>query len=239
MKSKFITFLFCCVILSMAACKKDLKIPGGLTNITVVHALTDVPTLLVNTSGKAGVWNTLNNSYTGKVAYGASLGNPVQISIAKNLKIASATDTLGSIYHAPPDFSPLAGDIYTLLIFGGAQTPQSVLIKENLTARADSTTGVRFINLVQNSKPIKVNIQNSTTTEADNLGYKSYSDFKGYDAKSKHPNYVFEFRDVATNNLLFSYVYVVARTYNVSLVLRGIAGGTGTNAIAVTRVNHY
>ena len=238
MKRNFMLF-FCSAVLGITACKKDLNLPTDVANITVVHTVTDVPTLLVNTSGKEGVWKALTDSYTGKVSYGAILGNPFKTATAKGLKIVSASDTLGSIYQAGADFSPLPGNLYTLLLGGSLQTPESVLIKENLVARPDSTTGLRFINFGQHTKSIKVNIRNSNTTVAAQLNYKAYTDFKVFDADYKHPNYIFEFRDEETNNLLLAYTFVVARTYNVSLVLRGILGGTGTNALAVTRVNHY
>ncbi len=238
MKRNFI-LLCCSAVLGITACKKDLNLPTDVANITVVHTVTDVPTLLVNTSGKQGVWKALADSYTGKVSYGAILGNPFKTASAKDLKIASATDTLGSIYRAGADFSVQPGDLYTLLLGGTIQAPESILIKENLVARADSTTGVRFINFGRLTKSIKVNIRNSNTAGASQLNYKAYTDFKVFDAKYQHPNYVFEFRDEETNNLLVTYTFVVARTYNVSLVLRGISGGTGTNALAITRVNHY
>lgn len=238
MKRNFM-LLCCTAVLCITACKKDLNLPTDVANIVVVHTMRDVPTLLVNTSGKEGVWKTLTDSYTGKVAYGGILGNPFKTVTAKNLKIVSATDTLGSIYQAGADFSPVPGNLYTLLLGGSASAPESILIKESLIARADSTTAVRFINLGQLTKSIKVNIKNSNATEASQLNYKSYGDFKVFDVDYKHPNYIFEFRDEETNNLLLTYTFVVARTYNVSLVLRGILGGTGTNALAITRVNHY
>jgi hypothetical protein len=238
MKPNFI-LLLCSVILGITACKKDIHLPTDVANVTVVHTLVDVPSLLVNTSGKTGVWKALTDSYTGKVAYGAILGNPFKTATAKGLKIVSATDTLGSIYQASPDFSPLPGDLYTLLLGGNIQTPESILIKENLVVKPDSATGVRFINFGQHTKSIKVNIKDSNTTEATRLNYKTYTDFKVFDANYKHPNYIFEFRDEETNTLLLTYTFVVARTYNVSLVLRGIQGVTGTNGLAITRVNHY
>lgn len=236
---KPIILLFFGAILGLAGCKKDLHLPTDVANIIVVHTITDVSTLLVNASGKAGVWKALTDSYTGKVAYGAVLGNPLKTATAKGLKIVSANDTLGSIYQAGADFLVVPGDLYTLLLGGSIQTPESILIKEKLIARADSTTGVRFVNFGRLTKSIKVNIKNSNVSEANQLNYKTYNDFKVFDASFKHPNYVFEFREEESNNLLFTYTFVVARTYNVSLVLRGIMGGTGINALNITRVNHY
>lgn len=221
------------LLLGFTACEKDLHLPTDVANITVVHAIVDVPTLVVKTSGKQGVWKALTDSFTGKVSYGAVLGNPLKTATAKNLKIASATDTMTTLYQAGADFAPAPGDLYTLFLSGNAVSPESVLIKENLIAQPDSISGVRFVNLAQNNRSIKINIRNSAANEVSELKYLQYTDFKTYPADLKHSNYVFEFRDEVTGNLLFTYTFVVARTYNVSLVLRG------TNTLAVTRVNHY
>jgi len=98
----------------------------------------DVPTLVVNPAGKEGVWKALIDSYTGKVNYGAILGTPIKSGNAGQFKIASATDTTKILYKVDANFAPQPGSLYTLFAIGTAQTPDHILLKENLIQRGDS-----------------------------------------------------------------------------------------------------
>lgn len=231
-------FLAGTVSLCFTACKKDYNTPSSLANIYVVNAIVNVPTILVNSAGRDNVWLSLSGptSYTTKIGYGSSLGNTFTAGPAA-MKIVSAADTTTYLYKAP-GFATQPGDIYTLFLAGSATAVDAVLQKEQLVRPADSTTAIRFINLVSNSTPVNFYIKNAATAEVTNLAYKQLSDFKVYDAHKANASYVFEARD-ANNTLLASYTFAVARTNNVTLALRGFAGSTGTNAPTFSRVNHY
>jgi hypothetical protein len=239
MKKIIRILLISAVVFTFAACKKEYNVGTNLANINILHAIVNVPTLIVNTSGKKGVWNLLSapTANTSKVNYGFGLGNTFTAGIPSALTIVSSADTLRPLYQAS-GFMPQPGELYTLFLAGRADAVEPVLIKEQLVPRADSATGVRFVNLVSNSGPISVNIRNIATPEVAGLSYKQVSDFKVYDAHKVNSSYVFEMRD-ASNALLASFTYTVARTFNVTLVLRGLIGGAAPNAPTITKLNHY
>lgn len=226
-------------LLAFVSCEKEYNVSTGLANIDIVNAIVNVPTVVINTGGREGYWSTLAASNTSRVNYGSSLGNTFVADSSSLINIvATPPDTLTSLYR-PEHFVAQPGELYTLFLAGTKGAVESLLLKEQLVSRGDSATGIRFVNLVSNSTPVSVNIRNAATPEVSSLSYLQVSDFKAYDATKANSSYVFEVRDVATSTVLVTYTYTVARSFNVTLALRGLVGGTGTNALNITRVNHY
>lgn len=226
-------------IFFISSCKKEYEVPLDLASINVVHAVVNIPTLVVNTSKKEGIWKGLAASNTGKVNYGFLLNNPLRADGNASIAVATLADTLQPLYKSDSKLNIQPGDVYTLFLAGAAGAVEPVLVKEELQQRADSTTGIRFVNLVSNGNTISVNIKNAAGTEVTGLTYKQLTGFKEFDAHKANPSYIFEFKDEVTSTILSTYTFNVARSFNVTLVLRGLLGGTGTNAINITRVNHY
>jgi hypothetical protein len=126
---------------------------------------------------------------------------------------------------------------YSLFLTGTSPSQvDAVLIKESFPRYADSVCGVRFINLAPGSTPISVDIKGGANgSEIASLAYKDYSGFKQYPATKLNKNYFFEFRDVATGNLIKSYTLLTPYFNNVTIVLRGIVGSSAN----VLLVKHY
>ncbi len=226
----------------LSSCKKEFKVPTDLANINVVHAIVNMPLAVVNTSGQPGIWNALSVSNTNKISYGGSLSNALIAKSGAYFSIAALPDTLSPFY-TNPKLNLQPGDIYTLFLAGIAGAVDPILVKEQFVPRADSATGIRFINLMSNGNPISVNIKNVVTPEVKGLAYKQMSDFIVYDAHIANSTYDFEIKDDVTGLVLTTYQYnqynPIARARNETLVIRGLKGGTGTNAPGITRAKHY
>jgi hypothetical protein len=83
------------------------------------------------------------------------------------------------------------------------------------------------------------------TKEFSNLVYKQQSDFKKYPAVKATVNTAFSFqvRD-QSDSLLAGYTFTAAnltasRFRGVTLVVRGLTGGTGTDALGLSFVGNY
>jgi len=126
---------------------------------------------------------------------------------------------------------------YSLFLTGTSpNSVDNVLIQESYPrAYADSTCGVRFINLSPGSNPISVNIKgNANGSEVASLAYKAYSGFIKYPAKAVNKTILFEVRDATTGALLLPatsngnvYTLTVPYFHNVTLCYRGTGTAVG------------
>ncbi|AOM80228.1 DUF4397 domain-containing protein [Pedobacter steynii] len=129
------------------------------------------------------------------------------------------------------------GSINRLYFTGTAAHPDyllSTFVPPAYTA-ADSTFGIRFLNLSYQSKPVNVYlVSNGERKEVEGLAYKAGTEYKRYAAPLETGDYIFEFRDQETQKLLASYttngVGVAKdnlwRFRNFTLALIGSAGET-------------
>ena len=214
-----------------ASCQEKLKLEPNLISVNVVNASINVSSVKVNYLGTSDLWKILND----QVSYGTN--RVYSVFPDKHFKIVSATDTLTLLYNKT--FKKI-GDIYSLFLAGQSTAVDTILVKENIPYRADSTAGVRFINLSYNSTPVNVTLSTTATVnEFSAVAYKGITDFKTYPALKANTSYIFQVKDGSTNALLVSYTLTTPRFANCTLVLKGMVGGTGTNALGVQRVNNY
>jgi hypothetical protein len=128
-------------------------------------------------------------------------------------------------------------EMYSLFLSGQASNISGLLVKDNIPYHVDSTCGVRIINLCPNSKALNITLSTTPTiNEISNLAYLQYVDFKTYPANAANAKYVFQLRNSADNKLLTSYTLTSPTFANVTLVIRGMVGGSP--AIAVTLVTN-
>lgn len=216
------------------SCKKsnDL-IPAASLN--VVNASPGIANAKVRTPNVPALYyNQMKGvDYANSQVFILPVGSP-------QITINSSTDTLSKPLYSSA-LGANAGDIYSLFI-GGAAGGDIVINKDAIPYRPDSSIGVRFINMSYNSTPVNVMLSTSSTAnEFSNVAYKSVTDFKTYSATSVNPaSYTFQARD-GNGNLLAS-VDVSRTTYiwhNVTLVLSGQMGGTGTDAPKLFIVKNY
>jgi hypothetical protein len=131
------------------------------------------------------------------------------------------------------------GDVYSLFLAGNAATQiDTILVKENIPYRTDSTAGIRFINLSPNSSPLNiVRKKTPTVNEVTGLSYKQMTSFMSYPGLYNSAD-TFLVRDAAGTQLAqFNFTTATQpRFANVTLVIRGLVGSSP--AIGVTRVNN-
>lgn len=211
------------VVWTISACKKEKDTPGpGTSRLTIVNGVVGNMGLLPNFNG-----TNLGVPYYRLlivIDYGIS---QVFTSYSGQQKLAlyqlpDTTPTSKPLYNLALDLPINTG--HTLFLMGTPQDPDQLLTTDQLPyhAPADSTMGIRFVNLTKGSAPVSVNIKDQASgSEVANLAYKSITAFKNYPAGSAVSSYTFEFRDQATGALLTSYI------------LEGInsngSGGTGPN----------
>lgn len=215
------------------SCKKD-NVLTDLASVNIINATVNVTSARVNYQGLSVFYSALND----KVSFGANKVYTIPANTLRLIDIVSATDSTISLYHRKIKLAP--GNIYSLYLAGQSTAVDTLFLKDNIPYRTDSTAGVRFMNLSYNSTPVNVTLSTTTTVnEFNNIAYKGITDFKTYPALKTNTSYVFQIRDGVSNNLLTSYTLTTPRFFNCTLVLKGIVGGTGTNALGVMRVNNY
>lgn len=228
-KSVVIYYLAICFV-SISSCKKDA--PGAETaaTLTVVNTVTQGQAVKLST-------NTISVNNNAFAHIGIRVGEP-------NVYVFPVNDSLHP-YYMSSKLSVIAGEIYTLFLGGTATAVETILTKENFSTRTDSTMGVRFINLAPGSPAVKITLSSSpTVSEFDNIQYKQVSEFRSFSVNSINSSYTFQVRRTDNAALITSITLSgtnlatgLARFKNVTLVLRGIVGGTPTAGL--TRVNHY
>jgi hypothetical protein len=227
---KYLNLLLLAVLI-MTACKKTEFKTTRVGSLKIVNT--------VNGGGAVrlgGVPTLVNNNASADFSLYA--GNP-------DIYVWPITDSLKPYFNANKNVSVEDRDIYTLFLGGSTSASEAILVKENIPVRSDSTAGVRIINLSPGSPEIKVTLATSTTnSEFGNIAYKQLTEFKSFPALSKNTSYTFQFRNAATDVLISSITMsgatlagFVPRFRNVTLVLRGLVGGSP--AAGITRVNHY
>jgi hypothetical protein len=228
------------LLVATIACKKD-KIVPSLASITVVNAMAEsnsiVPKLGSDTAGS--YYNgPSSNSTMVKVNYGASrLYSPV--AGVTPLLIVPFTDTTFKIFNGSLTLN--SGDIFSLFFSGDTAHADTMLVRDNIPYYADSSVGVRFVNLAQGGKALTINLTTDTTqTEFPVLSYKGITDFKKYNASSiVGKNYKFQVRDQASNTILMTYTWTFTMYKNVTLVIAGSTDPASTTPLKVFSVNNF
>jgi hypothetical protein len=245
MKKIFMIILTGLVIQS---CKKEESTPA-LASVTVVNAAVDITSAKVYASDKKISWSVIP---IGDVVNFANFKHFGVFTGSKNVIAVNSADTTKTLYSGTAEFKE-AG-LNTLFLCGQVGSYEGVyLANENLPNYTTEVVGIRFINLSPNSPAVSVNLTATpTANEATGLAYKQKSEFKTYPASNVTTGIAFQVKNAATSALLASYTLPAtavspyttatvaqARFKNVTLVIKGLVGGTGTNAFGVFPVSHY
>lgn len=224
------------VFLLYFSCKKDSVKTFNTSSLNIVNASINEPNVLVNLSSGPIIYSIDQSN----ISFGSYLefGNP-----AGNLPVTlvAATDTIHPIYQNTLNLP--TGSIHSLYLIGQAPNISTLLLQDQIPAYKDSTSGVRFINLLPDSQPVTINLQGNpaSQTEFTSLAYKQISSFKGYSCKSAYSgSYTFEVRDAATSNLLATFTWNFKPFFCNTLVIDGLENdNTGNYPVSVFQVNHY
>lgn len=238
------------------SCTKDKTLPGS-SSLTVINAVVNSNQLVTNFSNDYTLPGYYKNAQ--KLSYG-SYSSTVNVfgsfSGATNLTLYQIPDTMP---HSIPLYNlalslPVAS-IHTLFLTGLATAPDTLFTTDQppYHSAADSTVGVRFVNLSPGSNPVNITLSTSTTVnEFNNITYKGLSTFKNYPAISSVSSYTFQFRDATTNAVIASFTMSGInngtgtntstnnyRWRNVTIALIGSPGGAGTAAQKTLLINNY
>jgi hypothetical protein len=226
------------------ACKKETIKSEGSASLNIVNVVNGTNSLVTNFTtpdakgnqpplqsfGKANqVWYSsysVSSSYIGETY----------------LSLSQMPDTLSTVWKGSFDLA--AGSIYTFFLSGDTSNVDTLFTTDIIPyyPMGDSVAGVRFINLIQGSMPMSVNIQGnpSTQTEFSGLGYRQISAFKSYSANSNiGGTYNFEIRDQYTDSLLQTFPWNYTLRKNQTIVICGQEGASSAYPITVFPMNNY
>lgn len=195
--------------LLVLSCRKNEIDPPGVASLTIINTVKGSSSLVPDFSGTASLPNHYANAL--QLLYNTFQPNYQLRSHRgkQQLALYNYPDTL-------PKDRPLleleldlpVGSIHSLFVTGTIQAPDTFLTHDlpPYHPPGDSTTGIRFVNLVQGSSPVSINLTGQPNgSETGRLAYKQVSVFKNYAATAAVSSYTFEFRDAATGDLLCSY----------------------------------
>jgi hypothetical protein len=227
------------------SCKKEYNLRSGGTSLNMVNVMGG------STSLVAGFGNTepiqyYNHAY--QVGYGSFNVYTGYEGIIP-ISFVDLADTNHVLLNATVDLGKVS--IYSLFLTGTVTSPDTLFIRDEIPYYnpADSVTGIRFVNLSTDSKPVSVNIAGNTNgSEIASLSYKQITEFKKYPATNSLPEngqYLFEIRDAASGELLTTCTYYVISNgitttgKSVTVVFYGQENGSADNPVNNLVVNNY
>lgn len=240
MKTNLLVILACSIFAIFSACEKDDKDDFKATaSIIVINASVGNGSVKVNPRAGSGFSyaKASDIAYGASSAFGAFVGNHA-------ITVVSSTDTTKTMFRRDINLPAIS----TLYLAGQTPTVDSIYRTEpnlpyiqSAKLNPDSSLNVRFVNLSPNSPAVNVTLGASTTNEFANIAYKGISGFKNYKAPLTATNYVFNIRDAATNIILTSITLNSTnnRFKTLSIIMRGLVGGTGATALGTFQVNYF
>lgn len=197
------------ISIAFVSCKKEAALPV-VTSLTLVNAVVGSEPLVTNFTENGHLpfyYGALQVQYG---TYNEAFRVPIEKE-QQSLRLFQYPDTLSS---SKPlfdlKFQLEKGSINTLFLTGTVAHPEYLIStgKPPFHQVADSTFGVRFINLSYQSRPVDVYLIRGTGEKVvTGLAYKSVTDYQPFKAIAISGNYTFEFRDPQTQNVLASYVF--------------------------------
>lgn len=228
------------IILLQFACKKAEIKTEALSSINIVNAVVGGKTVRLNSYLRDSVVN-----------YGFKVFG-VRSDPAFSLKLFPSNNPNVPYFNQVVQID--ANQIYSIFLTGTATNPEAVLSKDNIGPfSTDSTVRVRFVNLVSNSNSLKITLGSTAlnSPKPDQYGsipYKNITEFKKFDLKTIQPAGTTRFviRN-STNDSIASYTLpatgtvsiATSRFKNITLAVKGMVGGSGTNALGVIAIPNY
>ena len=239
---------------SLISCEKSDPVPPVSSSLTIVNAIPGAGQLVCNFNYNY----TLQYYKTAQpIASYASTTTPPYWEFAGYigdipLSVSQLTDTTHTVFKGVIHVD--AGSVHSLFLTGTLTTPDSVYTTDVVSAITDSLVAVRFINLSTGSKPVNIDVLTAGVAGApivSGLAYRAHTAFMPFVVKKATPatgNYVFEFRDAATNAVLTTYKLdkllpsgsITGKIFkNVTIGFEGVPGGAGANIQTALLVNNF
>lgn len=228
-------------VLGFSSCKKDELKTYSIASLNVTTAVISGGNVKLNT-----------NERDSAKAYNAKLFTINAGNSAIKLFPTRSPDTLyfnGTQVTADRD-------IYSIFLFGQAPTFENILVKESIPAPyPDSSIGVRVINLSPNSTPVNITLASDNTTNiVTSLAYKQITGFLKLPVlgSTTASQATFQARDavgtllasyaIPLNNAVSTYPGIsvrLSRFKNITLVIKGLQGTTGSDGFGIFPVANY
>jgi len=212
-------YLQYCLLIMIAAimhpgCAKTTGVPSVPRSaaLTVVNAVPNSVNIVpvINTSSAIMYFsNAQSIGYGNFWEYSPSGGNDTVYAVQQNSDTLNIGPKSAGLFYNILDLK--VGGIYSLFLTGAdTSSPDYLLTTDSLPYQvpADSTVGIRFVNLSTGSSPMSINLEGSPNgSEVSNLPYKGITGFKNYLCNSTLTNgsYTFVIRDAATGDSLIAY----------------------------------
>lgn len=240
------------IILLLAACAKNRINRPGSASLLVFHGVAGGNMMkTVFTTQTPSLFLTVNNLLYGTFSPSSNLYSP--IAGTHPLYLFQIPDTLQKsepLFKINLDLP--VGSMQSLFLAGTPAAPEYVLVRdEPLTFMAtDSAMGIRFVNLLSDRIHVNINLsQTSPGSEVADLAFTGVTEFKKYAVRRNVADYVFEFRNAATGDLIASFTTsgiandgkLTPNTWiykNMAFALVGKIGETGALAPKITRINY-
>jgi len=214
------------------ACRKTNNATQSIVALNVINASVVAPSVYVYFT------QTASNFYLQESpVYYASSGEYSLPAGSSPLSVLSSSDTTTAIFQTNLSLAP--GGIYSLYLSSGTgnQTGNQ-LIRDTIPTYADSSAGVRFINLSTDSGPINISLQGNNQNEFSSLVYEQITRFKTYPDNSNILNsggYNYVVSD-ASGNVLANFNWIPRVFKNNTLVICGL---DSLQTVQVFQVNNY
>lgn len=191
--------------LTLAAGCEKAKETEGAASVTIVNTL-NTP-LIVNFNEQDSV--VFTNGGVNQVLYSqSSLEYALPRGMQRiNLHELNTSTTIPTWTREPLSsmriqLSP--GEMWSLFLTGTVDQPDTLLVRDRplRIPTADSSLGIRFVNLVEGQE-VAINLTGEAPgSEEAALPYESVTDFRKYAADVTAPSYFFECRNKSTGDLL-------------------------------------
>jgi hypothetical protein len=234
--------LLLCSVSFIFSCYKDkirVDVPPGVATVNVINAAARVAVVHVNLSSFPVGYSAMQDTLVFGTA--SEAGIPPG---AVPYQIYSPADTSHALLQGKLNL--VNGGIYSLYVIGQAPKPDTLFVKEQFPhLYADSTVGIRVINLSPDAGPVNIDLVGSPNGQYEftNVPYKGLTAFKKYAATTNvSGGYTFEVKDPANGTVLATYSFNLANSLfrTNTLVIAGLkANGTDPYGITMFQVNNF
>jgi hypothetical protein len=228
------------IVQFLSSCSKQTSVsPYPVASLNVVNVLPNSAPLILVQGPISSVIGDFSNigplSYASTAVLTPRSGSETLYVLQSN----ADTATIGSkgpdfMFNGVLNFKP--GSLYSLFITGTDTTnPDFLFVQDVLPVIADSSVGIRFVNLSTGSNPISINLEgNANGSEVANLPYKGITNFKKYINNSTTIDYLFVVRDASSGDSLTQFDFLASGSSNNGYGLTDPSNSPNNNGTLLT-----
>lgn len=243
MKKKLLIFMMTTMvcILYFSCEENEPEVPQAAT-VRVVNAILDVGEIdLRDFQGNF----PLSGPY--EINYASSQRYTVPASRDVVLDVAPTSDTLNIIFSDLLRFD-VAGSINTIVLFGDSTRVESFTIDESFSNYSESIYGIRFLNLSEDSEPVRpraisldtLGVRDTIVYEA--ISFREATIFNQVESSERIENWTYQYLD-GDNNVLYTTTVSFQRAptfRNITIPLVGrFDNGEGGNDLTGFTIEHF